>query len=207
MFRSNLKKITFVLLCFSFGAGLLARCAMRSFSKDPEQSVQNVNSSSLSCFPKGFKKPQTEIKVLDGQTAYYEITASSEKAKRDDVFYTFYFKVVNSKCYYLNKDQQVGSRLLYMPQKVAIEMVYGRYKQAFQDCVKKNSRTKCVELFEQEINLPYKEGPGAAFLYPEDVIALKKLGIRTNQATVIKTQEEFNNLRKRELKNTPNMGE
>ena len=200
MFQFNLKRFTFVLLCLSFGAGLFARCALRSVSQNQKESLGSDKAKILPCFPSGFNKPISEIKVSDGKTIYYEITASSKKSSRNDSFYAFYFKVIDSKCYHLNKEQQIGSRLLYMPEKVAVEMVYLRYNKSFQKCLSKSSKSKCIEIFEKEINQAYQLGPGGAFLYPEDVIALKKLGIKTDKATVIKNQEDFDNLRSRELK-------
>ncbi len=166
----------------------------------------------LSCYPDRYGKPKQLKKFAFNGAVYYEVYASSKDESQastfepqDSPFAIFYFRTKLGECKFLNPHDQIGSRLLYMPEPVALHFSKLLFQSAFEDCLKQNANSPnpkqhCIKSFEESINVPAEvSSEGTDFFYPEDVEVLNNMGIRTDKALVITTPSDFAEIRRRHI--------
>ncbi|PSB23688.1 hypothetical protein [Chlorogloea sp. CCALA 695] len=205
------------LLTLFAAASILGVATWISPWKAPQQAkVQTIYISQtsqvpeLSCYPDRYSKPDQINKFTFDGAVYYEVHARLKEVAKDSPFKIFYFRTKLGECKFLNPHDQIGSRLLYMPKPVALHFSKLQFQPAFERCLKKNANSpnpkqRCIKLFEESINAPSEEtSEGTDFFYPEDVEVLNNMGIKTDEALVITTPSDFEELERRRFEEYSN---
>lgn len=136
-----------------------------------------------SCYPKGYSRPTNSVSVVsksDGQT-YWEIKTSSEENNLNSSFIWLNFRTNKyGKCEFLSNTQP-GQRLKYIPRDAAIELAKLHYKpylnKFLNKCTIKTSRDQCLKEFAMLFMEPESPGNERTIVPPEDVEALRELGV------------------------------
>lgn len=169
------------------------------------QTLLASNVSELACYPQRYGKPEQINKFPFGGIVYYEVQASLKDEIKDSLIEILYFKTSPKGCQWLNPEDQIGSRLLYMPKPVALHFAKLQYQPPFNRCLKQNAQNPnpkqhCVKIFEADINVPPElMAEENHFLYPEEVEVLNQLGIKTDKALVITKPSELGEAWRKQL--------
>lgn len=156
--------------------------------------------SELPCYPNTFAKARIINQFTFKGSTYYEVYAPPKNDPNSTYLSILYFRTSIKGCELLNPNTVIGSRLLYMPEPVALHFARLRFQTLLDQCLQErvgqiNAREHCRRKLESLINVPGDvKAEGIEFLYPEDVEALRQMGIKANQVFVIKTEKDLQEL-------------
>lgn len=153
------------------------------------------------CFPTTFY-PSSEVWYVQADKyRYYEVVAKA-RFPTSTTFSTLYIVTGENTCKWLNRNDFTSGRLKYMPSAVAIALAKLRYSQIIKNCngsLPENvNHTVCIKQLEDAINRPPNwASPQIDYLFPEDAIALNKLGVKTDKVLVVQSIQDLEYRKKR----------
>jgi len=173
-----------LIIKFLFSLSLIASVCSGCNNSPPTQYIEAMIQTNekgedfITCFPENLNYNRFEKIVYKGKT-YWEIYSVSKKSfKEKGINPEQIVNILTNKnsCTVLNKDMTLD-RLSYMPEPVAIQFAYRRFKKSLDKCYKKTPRTQCIGLVEKDLRASEIKGPSRLVLFPEDLKALSMLGV------------------------------
>lgn len=148
------------------------------------------------CYPTTFYPSKEVWHVQADGYRYYEVIAKA-RFPTSTTFYTLYILTGENTCKWLNRNDFSSGRLKYMPSTVAIALAKLRYSQIIQNNCNGSlpegaNLVRCTKQLEDAINqAPNWASPQIDYLFPEDAMALNKLGVKTNKVLVVESIQDF----------------
>ena len=137
-----------------------------------------------SCYPTKIDGPplkQYSVQKKGEKYTYYIASQLSDKSQTPSVEVMLIKESIDGLCQVLSKRDQFVSLLAYVPQDIAVDLV----KQGFE----KNILKIGLKAFQARLdNVRTDEDPNPHFYFPEEIIALKELGIRIPKKTIVVNQ-------------------
>jgi hypothetical protein len=130
------------------------------------------------CFPKDYKPLEAYSHRSKNGGLYWQVVSVHTSVPRDAGVVEFLYFRTNGDC------QRIGyssvSKLEFMPRDAAIGLSRQQHEKQINKCIKKKGKPACIKEFNAiyaTLNDNKDESQGKYVVYPEDVEALKQLGI------------------------------
>jgi hypothetical protein len=142
----------------------------RTIAKEPEKPYAQ-------CFPKAYKVVSESSYKSQNGGLYWQISSVHKSSETPDSVEFLHFRT-NGDCEAIGNSSI--SKLQFMPKDAAVMLARKHYEPYFNKCLKAKGKAFCVKEFEKTFNTPSdKENfMDQSVVWPEDVIALKQLGVR-----------------------------
>uniref|UniRef100_B8HZ11 Uncharacterized protein n=1 Tax=Cyanothece sp. (strain PCC 7425 / ATCC 29141) TaxID=395961 RepID=B8HZ11_CYAP4 len=153
-----------------------------------------------SCYPTTFYSPQ-QVRYVDAGNGYrYYEAIAQPRFETSGPYATLYIRTSGQTCKWLNRNDLASGRLTFMPEPVAIALAKLQYSELLDQCraslTQGSGFGSCTEQLESEINQPPDwTAAQINYLFPDDALALKELGIKTDRVLVVRSVQELENLR------------